>query len=121
MHWHVIALARKVVVMIDLASEQLLSLALAAKTVPPARSGKVTHLSTILRWIRQGAPGPDGKRVKLEAIRLGGRWMTSREALQRFGERLTPELRKAPNNGRPPATRERASKRAERQLEKLGI
>jgi hypothetical protein len=30
--------------------------------------------------------------LSLEATRLGGRWVTSKEALQRFAERLTPDL-----------------------------
>ena len=46
--------------MIDLTSEAALPLAAAAKLIPPARKGRKTHLSTILRWITRGAPAPDG-------------------------------------------------------------
>jgi len=107
---------------IDLLSEQLLSLAGAARSIPPARRGKRCHLSTVLRWIAQGARAPSGDRVKLEAIRLGGCWMTSRDALQRFADALTPQQRnERPAMPRSPAARERASRRAERQLERLGI
>jgi hypothetical protein len=108
--------------MLDLTVESPIPLADAAKIVPPARSGKRTHLSTLLRWILVGAKAPDGSRVKLEAARLGGRWMTSREALQRFSDRLTPR----PNEPdvpapRTPGTRRRASERAGKELDSLGM
>ena len=108
--------------MIDLQTEQPISLAEAARSVPAARNGKRTHLSTILRWIIQGAKGPCGTRVMLEGIRLGNRWMTSRQALQRFADRLTPDLETPqPNPPRSPAQRQEASERAERELAKFGI
>lgn len=93
----------------------------------PARGGKGCHRSTLLRWISRGAKAPDGSMVRVEANRLGGRWMTSREAFQRFAERLTPELGQAEGAARAakvpraPAARERASRRAERELAKVGI
>jgi hypothetical protein len=69
-----------------------------------------------------GAPGPDGRRVRLEAVRLGGRWLTSAEALARFAERLPPRLgvEEAPAP-RTPARRQKASERAEKELERAGI
>jgi hypothetical protein len=70
--------------MIDLLRENSISLTEAAGLVPPGRRGRPTHLSTLLRWIKPGVRG-----VRLEAVRLGGRWVTSREALQRFADRLT--------------------------------
>jgi len=107
---------------IDLASERKIPLAVAAAETPPARNGKKTHLSTLLRWVLTGAKAPDGTRVRLEAIRLGGRWFTSREALQRFAEALTPRFDGDPPPApRSPARRRRASDRAARELEKLGV
>jgi hypothetical protein len=108
---------------LDLATESTLSLAAAARLVPPARGGKRTHLSTLLRWIVRGAKAPDGSPVRLEAIRLGGRWLTSREALQRFVERLTPDLDTVATvpTPRTPGRRQRASERAAQQLEKMGV
>jgi hypothetical protein len=70
--------------MIDLLTERTITLVEAARLVPPGRGGRPTHLSTLLRWIKPGVRG-----VRLEAVRLGGRWVTSREALQRFADRLT--------------------------------
>jgi hypothetical protein len=109
--------------MLDLTSERGLSLAEAAKLIPPSRGGKRTHLSTILRWILHGAKAPDGSLVRLEAVRLGGRWLTTCEAIRRFTERLTPALDPATTSGTPqtPGQRRRAAERAARELDKLGI
>jgi hypothetical protein len=108
--------------MIDLTTETPLPLAAAVKLVPPARTGKRTHLSTLLRWILTGAKAPDGSLVKLEAIRIGNRWMTSKPALQRFAERLTPRLdSRAVTGARSPARRQRATERAAEELSRLGM
>jgi hypothetical protein len=111
--------------MLDYTLETPVSLATLARQVPPARNGKRCHLSTILRWITNGAKAPDGTIVRLEGRRLGGRWLTSREALTRFMERLTPKLDDANDEpsatARTPAARRRASKRAARHLEEVGI
>jgi hypothetical protein len=107
---------------IDLTAETPLPLAAAAKLVPPGRNGKRCHLSTLLRWICEGAKAPSGEVVRLDALRLGGRWLTSREALQRFAERLTPHLSDSPPPApRTPTARSRAAARAARELESAGI
>src|SRR6516162_3689488 len=98
--------------MIDTTQEQLIRLADAARLIPPARRGKKTHESTVLRWILTGTKAPDGSTVRLDGIRLGGKWLTSREALQRFGEALTPDLATGAGPerrrfSRPPRTRQR--------------
>jgi hypothetical protein len=108
---------------LDLTTEKALPLAEACRIVPPARSGKKTHLSTVLRWILKGAKSPTGEMVKLEALRIGSRWVTSREALQRFAERLTPSPngQSAPHPPRTPTQRQRAADRAAQELDRLGI
>jgi hypothetical protein len=95
----------------------------ACKLVPPARNGKKTQLSTVLRWILNGVRNPAGEVVRLEALRLGNRWMTSREALQRFAEGLTPKIggEPVPTMPRTPSARQRAHERATKQLETAGI
>jgi hypothetical protein len=109
-------------VMFDTTVEAPIPLAEVAKFVPPARRGKRTHLSTLLRWILRGARSPSGEIVHLEAIRMGNRWMTSREALQRFAERLTPRLDvPATPAPRSPKQRQRASERAAHELDRIGI
>jgi hypothetical protein len=109
--------------MIDIQTELLIPLASARKLVPPGRGGRQTHLSTLLRWILRGSKDPDGKLVRLDACRVGGRWMTSAAALQRFAEALTPRLDGADNASTPrtPGQRQRAADRAGKELEKLGI
>jgi hypothetical protein len=109
---------------IDIKTEPLIPIATVTHIVPPARSGRETHLSTILRWILRGTKAPDGTVVRLEAVRLGGRWMTSREALQRFAERLTPRLAgdtEETSTPRSPSARRRAHARATKELEQHGI
>jgi hypothetical protein len=108
--------------MFEITTERPIPLREAVKVVPPARGGKKTHLSTLLRWILRGAKGPSGEMVRLEAVRLGGRWMTSRDALQRFAERLTPRLDgHALSTPRSPEKRRRASEKAAAELERMGI
>jgi hypothetical protein len=100
--------------MINLLTERVITLVEAARLVPPGRGGRPTHLSTLLRWIHPGVRG-----VQLEAARLGGRWVTSREALQRFAERLT-----AARAGPPPpvrAGRACAEEAVEQELSRLGM
>jgi hypothetical protein len=80
------------------------------------------HLSTIVRWITRGVRSPAGELIRLEALRCGGRWISSLEALQRFSERLTPR-----NGGTPaptlrsPSRRARAEEQAEKELRRLGF
>lgn len=74
----------------QLRNEQLISLAAAARMVPPSRRGRPTSPSTLLRWVQDGVACSDGQRVYLDAFRLGGRWVTSIEALARFAGRQTP-------------------------------
>jgi putative transposase len=78
----------------DLLTETLLGLCEAARRLPPGRGGRSVSFSCVLRWITHGVPGPDGRRVKLEAVRVGGRWLTSVEALARWAERLTARGRR---------------------------
>ena len=63
---------------IDPQNERLLSLAEAARAVPPI-DGKRPHISTVWRWIRKGSKG-----VRLSHARVGHRICTSEEALGRF-------------------------------------
>jgi hypothetical protein len=109
---------------IDLTCETPLPLAAVVNLnlVPPARNGKKTHLSTLLRWILTGCKAPSGELVRLEGLRLGNRWMTTREALQRFAQALTPPLGDSPvSPPRTPGQRQRAAERAARRLEEAGI
>src|SRR4051794_36931031 len=102
--------------MIDLLTEEILSLTTAAKKLPAGRRGRPVSLGCLLRWITTGAKGPSGERVRLEGLRLGGRWVTSAQALQRFAAALTPTAEPEPIKPRTPGQRQRASERAAQQL-----
>ena len=80
--------------MIDISTERLITFTAAARVRPPSRAGRPTHVATVHRWRLRGLRG-----VRLEAVRLGGVWYTSYEALQRFAARLAGET-----DGGPAAT-----------------
>ena len=88
---------------VDVLGEETLTLAEAAKALPRLRRGRKIHVSTLYRWISRGLRG-----VRLEAVKLGGTLVTSKEALQRFAERLSRA------EGVPEAVPVRLSRRAER-------
>lgn len=101
-----------------------LSLAAAGKLIPGSRGPGSTHPSTLHRWVRKGVRTTDGRVVKLGAVRVGGRWLTSRGAVARFVAALTttanPTTTVAPPATRTPASRGRASDRAARELQRRG-
>jgi hypothetical protein len=73
---------------VDLTREEAISFEQARLIMPPKRSGKPVHAETIRRWVTVGCQTPAGP-VRLEAVRLGSRWITTREAIGRFMRRLT--------------------------------
>lgn len=75
--------------MFDILEEEMLSLAELIELLPRGRRGRPLQLSTVMKWITDGTPSLSGEVVKLEAIRIGKRWISSREALKRFVARLT--------------------------------
>ncbi len=91
--------------MINLQSEQLLTLAAAARHLPTR-----PHVSTIWRWAATGG---------LETVRLGGRVYTSAEALDRFAEHRGGRPR--PPESTPTPQRQREIADAERRLAESGI
>ena len=106
---------------IDLKNETVLSLSQAARMLPPGRRGRPVTLSCVIRWVLDGVKTHSG-RVRLEAIRMGGRWITSVEAMQRFAAQQTPDLKAGdPPILRPLVSRHRAAQRAGEQLDKIGI
>ncbi len=111
---------------IDLSTEHPLSLTAAAKRIPPLRSsGRPVHPATVLRWVLHGTRLPDGSRLRLAAVRCGGIWQTTAEALDRYLSALTQAA--LARGGAPviaprtPAQRQRAAERAARELERVGI
>jgi len=107
---------------IEFRNETLLTLAQAAKILPRSRQNKPVSLGCVLRWVLNGVRTPSGEVVRLEAIRLGPRWVTSQEAIQRFADRQTPTFRDGPATKiRTPGQRHRASEAAAQELDKAGI
>lgn len=104
-------------------SEKLafMSLEQAAKLLPPRPDGRPVHKQSLFRWITVGVNG-----VKLEHLRLGGRFMVTPEQLERFGrelaesyqtQRATAPKSKRTRKGRTPAQRARALEAARKALE----
>ena len=102
-------------------SENLLTLHDAARLLPSNRAGKRVNFSTIWRWALKGVHATDGRLVKLEAARVGGRWLTSKEAIERFSAALTPTNDAETEPIRTRTAQKRASEAAKKKLEKLGI
>jgi hypothetical protein len=65
--------------MIDVLRDQLLGITAAARLLP----GR-PHCGTIMRWVQKGLGGE-----RLEAVKVGGKWYTTREALNDFIARTT--------------------------------
>jgi hypothetical protein len=106
----------------DLLCENLISLAQAARRFPPARQGRPVCAATVWRWCRRGVNVPGVGIVRLECVRLSGRWLTSVESLARFVARQTPAMEdNPPPPPRSPGRRRRASERAGEALEQEGI
>ncbi len=97
----------------------------AAGLIPPSHTNKPVSLSCLIRWVVTGVKGPNGSRVRLEAVRFGGRWLTSSPALERFVAALTPNFNPdsdpKPTSSKSKRRRERPGVRAGLELEKAGI
>lgn len=91
--------------MIDIASENLLTLEQAAEKL-------LVSERIITKWIRSGS-----KAVRLEAIKFGTHWRTSVEALQRFGDRQTPNQKPSAVPTITPNQRQRQNEAAKAALE----
>jgi len=102
-----------------LLNETILTFAEAAKSLPSFH-GKRVHTSTIWRWARKGLHG-----VKLETRRLGSRFITSAEALDRFSKALSeielPQRPAPPPKKTTNRQREKSIARAEATLRAGGI
>jgi hypothetical protein len=65
--------------------EQIMTFTEAAKALPSV-NGRRIHVSTLWRWSQRGVGG-----IRLETRRLGGRVVTSKEALERFTSELATQ------------------------------
>jgi hypothetical protein len=102
--------------------EDILTVSQAASIFPGHRKNSKMHPSAVARFISAGTRRTDGAVVRLRAYRLGGRWLTSRQAVAEFLRALTPKSDAgAPRAPRGPNERRRAVSRAEAELSKYGI
>jgi hypothetical protein len=102
---------------IDLRSEQIIDVRREAPAyLGRGRNGRPPHISFLVRAIKHGINGH-----KLEALRVGSRWLTSVEALQRWAERQTPGTASAAGGPTPSPRRQEVAERADRELDRLGL
>lgn len=71
---------------IDIRAETLIPIGDVPHYLPRSKAGRKVSLATVHRWRQRGVQGR-----RLEAIKVGGRWYTSAEALQRYIDRLSHE------------------------------
>ena len=86
----------------------------AANYLGLGRGGKPPHHSFFIRAITKGVKGH-----KLEALRVGSRWITSVEALQRWAERQT--VAAGVTDQTSTVSRRKDIARTERELDRLGF
>jgi hypothetical protein len=108
-------------VLVEIQSGDGLSLSAAGRLFPGHRGGAAVDPSTVFRWVTKGAKAVGGRVMKLEAVRVGGRWLTSRAALTRYIAALTPSADPTPPPPtRPASARRRASEQAAARLAAAG-
>lgn len=96
-----------------------MSLSAAARRLP-GRNGHHANPSTVARWVHKGALDPQGRRVKLAAVRMGSTLFVTEQALTEFLTALNGEPAATEPVVRSPNARRRASEEAARQLEAMG-
>jgi hypothetical protein len=104
--------------MIDPLNEHLVLLSRLGDHLPRLTRDRPIAQSTGFRWHTKGLRG-----VRLEAIRIGGRLCTSREALRRFFDALTRAEADGSTKATGPAERAQDDRAAAagRELDRLGI
>lgn len=82
---------------------------------------RATHKATVVRHCTKGVE-VRGKRIKLEAILIGGRLATSEAAVRRFFAAMNDEPQPLPVAlSRTPTQRRRAAARAAAELDAMGV
>jgi hypothetical protein len=105
-----------------LLAEGLVSMSAIARMLGELKGGRPVHPSTPYRWATRGVLLRDGSRLKLEAIVLSGRPVSTRAALLRFIAAQQPDDTTDNSTSTPlsgPARRRRDSENAGRELRKV--
>lgn len=95
-----------------------LSLGGASVLFPPSRAGRPVHPTTLMRWVIDGVTAPGGRRVKLAAVRVGSRWLTTRAAVAEFIQAQQPAEVVA---GPVPRTGDKRAASVEKELAEMGV
>ena len=66
------------------ATTDLLTPAAVGRLYPGARGAAQVSAATVVRWITDGCPARDGRRIRLTATRCGGRWLVRPADLDDF-------------------------------------
>jgi hypothetical protein len=100
---------------IDFETEKIIDLKHEAPAyLGQSRNGRPVHHSFLIRAVTRGIRGH-----RLEAVRVGSRWLTSVQAIQRWAEAQTPGVATTPAGAQ--SRRRQAAERADRELEELGF
>src|SRR5262245_812962 len=91
-----------------------------AATLVPGRGRSRVHASTLARWIARGVKTPDGRRVRLRAVRIASRWVTTRAWLEEFAAAQTPTFSDTEEAAPTESRRDRAASAAGKLLAQLG-
>jgi hypothetical protein len=104
-------------------TEKPIGVAAAAKLMGTFWEGKTAHASTITRWATKGVKLTDGRVIRLEAVKINGRLVTSRAALIRFisAQQDPPptEVTESSTRAETPAQRRASASRASNELDGL--
>ena len=100
--------------MIDIAQEDLVPIRDVPKHLPPRPTGKRVHISAVYRWTSRGLQG-----IRLESLKVGGTTYTSKEALQRFADRLSSPTPSPDTTPAATLTRQKQIDRAAKQVEAI--
>jgi hypothetical protein len=106
-----------------LLAEGLLSMSAVARLLGELKGGRPVHPSTPYRWATRGIRLSNGSRLRLEAMVLSGKPVTSRAALVRFLVAQQPDdCHDTPDAPpRSPRARNKAAEKAGHELERLGL
>lgn len=106
---------------IEVFQEEVVGLGQAAGRLRKTAKGKRVCTSTLYRWAQRGLVGIDGRRYRLETVKVGRRTCTSIEALQRFLDNLSSEPPVDAREPRSSKRRLRQIQRANEELDRAGI
>ncbi len=107
-------------VLAEIQAGECLTLSAAGRLFPGHKGGKAVDPSTVFRWVTKGSRATDGTCVKLEAIRVGSRWLTSASSIKRYVAALTTINTDSTEEIRTPAERNKASEKAAAKLREMG-